>query len=813
MSLRCSRNLNQRCYHDGVVPASFPFTLMAWAMPASLPTSASGDDYHDAIAMADLRTGANLSATGIGISAFWNAGAPKWDLGTSANDFVANTTPVVNRWDHLCIVVPDNTVKRIYVNGIQDRADGSEVGGLSVNSTVCFGHFGSSTNGSGGTTSLSGDFRLRHGKLWSAALSQQEVLKEMWASVPVRQQDLRLWLPLQTTGDTYDRGPYNLGPMVAGSVPMTTEDEPAVLWRPTSLRSTRRSRVFIPLNSTFGAPPTTTPVPVGWFDPDFVITSLFAIDMIVSPNTSPRFDRDMVELVLGTTYNDSMSGGLIAGGQFLVTITVPGSGPATVSGTANSTSIYNTPTLGGATISGVAAISWTPIVSGSVNVTGAAALAMKVPASGAAVVGGQALPTTQVTMVGGTVLSGTSLVTVNVTEAGTVTISGTATAGMNRSDSMSGGVVIFGTALPAITLGSTMSGGVIVSGSAASAWVCSNVMVGGAGVFGSAAGQWNATASAVGGAVIAGSGAVSLSCFGSGGAVIGGTASSPLNSSLSMSGTIIVNGTTAPILATKMSGGAVTSGQTAPVLGVVLAGAITVTGTSTVKTSVAAAGTVNMGGSVVASLISGVTMSGAVNVAGSALANISGGYSVSVMNKAPAGYWRLGDVVGSATAADSSGHSFTGTVLSGVTFGDDALIQFDSNTAATLTTASTGISVADNATLDTTSGFTAECWVKFTSSPASGETRWLIGKWDGATSRGWKLTCEPSSGGWRAFVQNATGSAAATYSGLIDTNTHHVVMTYDGSTIRLYVDGVERNNVARSGGVPATSASVLIGGS
>jgi hypothetical protein len=438
MSLRCSRSLNQRCYHDGVLPASFPFTIMVWAMPTSLPTSGATDQYHDAVAVADVQTGIGVTVQGVGISAFWNAGTPKWDLGTNLNDFVANTTPVVNRWDHLCVVVPDNTTKRIYVNGIQDRADGSEVGGLSANFTACFGHFGNSTDSGGSPNTLSGDFRLRHGKVWSAALSQQEVLREMWASVPVRQQNLRLWLPLQVAGDTYDRGPYNLGPMVAGSVPMTTEDESPVLWRPPSLRSTRRSRVFIPLAANVFSP-TTTPVPVGWFDPDFVIDSLFAIDVITNPNTGPRFDRDMVELVLGTTYNDSMSGGVIVGGQFLVTITVPGSGPATVSGTAGNTSIYNTPTLGGATISGVAAISWTVVASGPVNVAGAAALAMKVPASGGAVIGGQALPTMQVAAVGGAVLSGTSLVTVSVTETGTVTISGTAAAGINRSDSMSGG--------------------------------------------------------------------------------------------------------------------------------------------------------------------------------------------------------------------------------------------------------------------------------------------------------------------------------------------------------------------------------------
>jgi hypothetical protein len=55
-------------------------------------------------------------------------------------------------------------------------------------------------------------------------------------------------------------------------------------------------------------------------------------------------------------------------------------------------------------------------------------------------------------------------------------------------------------------------------------------------------------------------------------------------------------------------------------------------------------------------------------------------------------------------------------------------------------------------------------------------------------------------------VAASTRNARATSSVSIAPNTtHHVVGTYDGARIRVYVDGVERANVAYNGGTSYTS--------
>lgn len=151
--------------------------------------------------------------------------------------------------------------------------------------------------------------------------------------------------------------------------------------------------------------------------------------------------------------------------------------------------------------------------------------------------------------------------------------------------------------------------------------------------------------------------------------------------------------------------------------------------------------------------------------------------------------------------SDSSGNARPGTYASQPLLDVASLIPTDlTNKAATLN-GSSQYGWIGWASWQNVSSFTAEAWIKTT---ATG----IRSIWDrddtSAGVRAWQLRM---SSGKLDFIRivNAAGTTAAvgaTSSATInDGVAHHVVATYDGSNIRLYVDGVLDNTVAASGGI------------
>lgn len=87
------------------------------------------------------------------------------------------------------------------------------------------------------------------------------------------------------------------------------------------------------------------------------------------------------------------------------------------------------------------------------------------------------------------------------------------------------------------------------------------------------------------------------------------------------------------------------------------------------------------------------------------------GYAAAVKADSPNGYWRLGDAVGSATAADSGPNSLTASAT-GITFGATGALSGDSSTAAAFN-GSSYASVPD-ATALRPGSITLEAWVNTT---------------------------------------------------------------------------------------------------
>lgn len=190
-------------------------------------------------------------------------------------------------------------------------------------------------------------------------------------------------------------------------------------------------------------------------------------------------------------------------------------------------------------------------------------------------------------------------------------------------------------------------------------------------------------------------------------------------------------------------------------------------------------------------------------------------YPQSVLADSPGGYWRLSEASG-LTAHDGSGNGLSGSYsMSGVTQDAAGAMTTDSDGSATLDGSSGDINVPDSANLDPTSHLTIEAWVyptTFTGEPtivAKADPASSIeqyGMWLGDTSPYQdSLIMYVDIGGNAYYIRKVN-------SGWTYNHWNQVVGTYDGSNLRLYVNGQLVDTQAQTGSLSTDSnMSVNIG--
>src|SRR5687768_5750958 len=119
------------------------------------------------------------------------------------------------------------------------------------------------------------------------------------------------------------------------------------------------------------------------------------------------------------------------------------------------------------------------------------------------------------------------------------------------------------------------------------------------------------------------------------------------------------------------------------------------------------------------------------------------------------------------------------------------------------------VSIPDHSSLDITTAITLEAWVYATKnsgiqnvickSSNSPNTGYIFPR----TDNGWTSTIVylHIAGGWRTL--------SAPYPGL--NAWHHLAATYDGATIRLYINGVEAASLARTGNITTNNKPLVLG--
>jgi PKD repeat protein len=166
-------------------------------------------------------------------------------------------------------------------------------------------------------------------------------------------------------------------------------------------------------------------------------------------------------------------------------------------------------------------------------------------------------------------------------------------------------------------------------------------------------------------------------------------------------------------------------------------------------------------------------------------AYVAANYRNTVLGDSPFLFWRLGEVSG--TFADDSGNNNSGTLAgTGAARGQPTLLAGDPDGSVKFTDATTRI---DNGTLVglPTSSISAEAWFK-TGAHAS----WIDyarHAWGASNGHGWSLFSDANGKlSWGLWTSGGP-QLLVSYTGLITNTVYYAAGTYDGDTLRLYVDG------------------------
>jgi hypothetical protein len=180
----------------------------------------------------------------------------------------------------------------------------------------------------------------------------------------------------------------------------------------------------------------------------------------------------------------------------------------------------------------------------------------------------------------------------------------------------------------------------------------------------------------------------------------------------------------------------------------------------------------------------------------------SSSYSSTVTGSAGlVAYFRLGEAAGSTVACPSAG-SATGSYANGISLGQPGAIAADPDTAAAFNGSSGYVSVPASSSLNVADDFTIEAWVK---RGALGGYQAIASKQNGA----WVLEFNAQN---RLLLRRSTVADVVTSTTTVtDSSWHYLVATKNGSTSRLYIDGVDVTGVVNNQTMADSSLPVVIG--
>eukprot|EP00698_Gefionella_okellyi_P003991 TRINITY_DN1369_c0_g1_i1.p1 TRINITY_DN1369_c0_g1~~TRINITY_DN1369_c0_g1_i1.p1 ORF type:complete len:4179 (+),score=776.41 TRINITY_DN1369_c0_g1_i1:1337-12538(+) len=171
-------------------------------------------------------------------------------------------------------------------------------------------------------------------------------------------------------------------------------------------------------------------------------------------------------------------------------------------------------------------------------------------------------------------------------------------------------------------------------------------------------------------------------------------------------------------------------------------------------------------------------------------------YLDAVLSDAPVGYWRLGESSGTQAKEEISNRH--GTYHGPMVFGDAGAIIADANRAARFTRSASTYVITSYFSQFNTPTFSYEVWCKLTPAGFALNSVFFapVGNRDGTgdlkgfmtyfdNSKRFQMSVGCNSGPWRTIVDPATPDP---------TQWHHLVGSYNGSALNIYVNGVHKNS-------------------
>ncbi len=176
-------------------------------------------------------------------------------------------------------------------------------------------------------------------------------------------------------------------------------------------------------------------------------------------------------------------------------------------------------------------------------------------------------------------------------------------------------------------------------------------------------------------------------------------------------------------------------------------------------------------------------------------------YSAAVLADAPIVYYRMNETSGT-TAADSSGHGYNGTYGSSVVLGNASLVTGD--VAPTFpggtSSAAKVLRSSSNAALAPTGAMSVEFWVNVPSSvTTNSQILWSQSFANGNASQPGYISLESGTPPFFTMQINTSNGLVSIYPAAVLGAKNHIVMTWNGTTLTGYVNGVVADSATGSG--------------